>query len=136
MESIVVLIAQLNAALSETKAALEGLALQAADAQAQLEAVAQAKYDEGFAAGVASVVVPAPTGDKTQEDIDKAVLEATTPLLGEIEALKSRVAELEVAMETKALEAVAAFKATLLAAYDAQQVAESEQETGFKNLLV
>lgn len=65
---------------------LNGLVAQLADAQAAADALAKAKYDEGFAAGVASVQ----TGF-TQADIDAAVKAAVDPLNAQVALLQASV---------------------------------------------
>ena len=120
--------------LNSLVANIAALQAQLVDAQASADALAKQKYDEGFAAGVASVpVVP---GGFTQEQVDAAVLAAVEPLQKKVSDLEAKVAELEASVQPKIDAAVAAYKADLLAKYEAQQVAESEGETGFKNLLI
>lgn len=85
---------------------LEALKLQIADAQGALEAEKKASYDQGFADGFASVEAGDPEKKFSQADLDQAVSAAIVSL-----------------------------KADLKAQYEAQQVAESESETGFKGLL-
>lgn len=108
---------------------LNGLVDQLADAQAAADELAQTKYDEGFAAGVASVT----EGDKlyTQADVDAIV----TPLNDRILALEAQVMALQESVATQIAEAMAKFKMDLLTKYESQQVVESDTETGFKDLL-
>jgi outer membrane murein-binding lipoprotein Lpp len=72
--------------LNDLVASIEALKAQLADAQAAADALAKTKYDEGFAAGVASV-------DKgfTQADLDAAVASAVAPLSEKIAALQSQI---------------------------------------------
>lgn len=123
----------LVALLNNLVANIATLQAQLVDAQASADALAKAKYDEGFAAGVASVpVVP---GGFSQEQVDAFIAAAVAPLNEKIALLDAKIVELEAALVAEAGKLVA-FKADLLAKYEAQQVAESEGETGFKNLLV
>ena len=119
--------------LNSLVANIAALQAQLVDAQASADALAKAKYDEGFAAGVASVG----GGEKiySQAELDAKIAEAVAPLNVKIAELDAKVAELSAALVAEAGKLVA-FKADLLAKYEAQQVAESEGETGFKNLLV
>lgn len=111
-------------------ALLNGLVAQLADAQKAADDLAKLKFDEGFAAGVASVPVGS---DKifSQEEVD-AMLK---PLQDELALVKEQVLALQGEIDTKVAEAVAGFKAELLAKYEAQQVVESDSETGFRDLL-
>jgi hypothetical protein len=105
-------------------AALAALQTQVVELQANALIREQAKYDEGYAAGLAA---SGNGGIYSQEQLDAAVAAAVNPLKDEIAALK---------LEVDALKAAALqYKADLKAAYEAQQVAETEGETGFKNLL-
>lgn len=105
-----------------------------AAAKAALEAELKVAHDAGFDEGVLQNTVP---GDKiyTEADYQAAVV-----------PLQAKIAELELAVkasdeslpgkiEVAVAGALAAFKVELAQAYDAQQVAESEGETGFKSLL-
>lgn len=123
----------LVALLNSLVASIAALQAQLADAQKAADDLAKVKYDEGFAAGVASVVV----SDKiySQAELDAKIAEAVAPLNAKIVELDVKVAELSAAVVAEAGKLVA-YKAELLAKYEAQQVAESEGETGFKNLLV
>lgn len=106
-------------------AALAALNQQVIELQASAAAKEQAKYDEGYAAGL----LAGSAGGKiySQEEADALIAAAVNPLKDEIAALK---------LEVDALKAAhLQFKADLKAAYEAQQVAETEGETGFKNLL-
>lgn len=65
------------------------------DAQAAIVAEKKASYDEGFAAGVASVPPPVPADDVTpfaQADVDAAVMAA---LLATKAAIKAKLDEVE-----------------------------------------
>jgi molybdopterin converting factor small subunit len=53
----------------------------------------------------------------------------------EIASLKEKVSELEVKLEAAPKEAVAAFKAEMLAKYEAQQASESDSEMALKDFL-
>lgn len=124
----------LVALLNSLVANIAALQAQLVDAQASADALAKAKYDEGFAAGVASVG----GSDKiySQAELDAKIAEAVLPLNEKVASLEAKIVEIEAGIEVKVKDAVAVFKAELLAKYEAQQVAESEGETGFKNLLV
>lgn len=120
----------LVALLNNLVANIASLQAQLADAQKAADDLAKAKYDEGFAAGVASVG----PGDKiySQAEVDAIVL----PLNEKIAALEVLIADINASIPVKVAEAVSTFKAELLAKYEAAQVVESDVETGFKNLLV
>lgn len=121
--------------LNDLVANIAALQLQLADAQASADALAKTKYDEGFAAGVASVPV-LPPSDKifSQADLDAAVAGAVEPIKSQIVELQAKVDSIQAALDAKAQELVD-FKAALLAAYEAKEVVESNIETGFKDLL-
>jgi hypothetical protein len=118
---------------------LQDLAAKIQDAANSLNAEKQKSYDEGFAAGVASV---GPANDKiySQEELNQKISEEVQLLQGQIDLLNSKVAELEavpaVDVEAVKAEAKAELKAELKAKYEAQQVAESLGETGFAAELV
>lgn len=116
--------------LNNLVANIASLQAQLADAQKAADDLAKAKYDEGFAAGVASVQ----PSDKiySQAEVDAIVL----PLNEKIAALELAITDINATIPAKIAEAVAAFKAELLAKYEEQQVVETQAETGFKNLLV
>lgn len=122
----------LVALLNNLVANIAALQAQLVDAQASADALAKAKYDEGFAAGVASVG----GGEKiySQAELDAKIVEAIAPLNVKIAELDAKVLELEAAVLAEAGKLVA-FKADLLAKYEEAQVAESAVETGFKDLL-
>jgi hypothetical protein len=106
------------------------------DAEAAAASIAKEAYDKGFAEGVASVPpVPEDVTPFTQADIDAAVALAVEPLNLEIASLKMEMDALKVQLEEGAEKAIAGFKAELLAKYEAQQVAETEGETGFMAFL-
>lgn len=128
----------LLALLQGLVASVSALQAQLADAEAALAEAKKLSYDEGFAAGIASVG----TGnDKiySQAELDAQVAAAREGLQLQITDLQSQLdalkAEVDSKVATAVSEAVAALKAQLKAAYEAQQVAESEGETGFKGLL-
>ena len=97
--------------------------------QESLDVEIKAAYERGFAEGVASVVV----GDKvfSQEEVDGFL----APLNAKIEELTLMVSTMQADMDAKITEAMASFKAELLAKYEESQVAESLVETGFKEFL-
>lgn len=120
---------------------IEELKVKLAESQVALDEVAKLKYDEGFAAGVASVIIP-PVSDKifSQAEADALVAAAVAPLEARVVELEAKVTELSADIGSQVAAGVAAamvdFKASLLAKYEEQQVAESESETGFKSLLL
>ena len=122
----------LVALLNGLVANIAALQAQLVDAQASADALAKAKYDEGFAAGVASVGV----SDKiySQAELDAKIAEAVLPLNEKIALLDAKVLELE-ALVVSADAKLVEFKQMLLAKYEEAQVAESAVETGFKDLL-
>ena len=114
----------LVASISELQAKLS-------DAQVAADELAKVKYEEGFAAGVASVSIPPSDKIYSQEQLDQAIALAVEPL-------KVQIADLQVlvdAMPSKIAEEVAKIKAELLAKYQELQVIESQAETGFAELL-
>lgn len=108
--------------------ALAQLQQQVVELQANAAAKEQAKYDEGYAAGLAAGGV-----DKiySQAEADALVAAAILPLQDQINILAAEIEQLKLNQDAKVIE----FKAQLKAAYEAQQVAETEGETGFKGLL-
>lgn len=125
---IVKLLQDLSATITSLQSAL-------ADAQAAAESIAKEAYDKGFADGVASVP-PVPT-DKiySQEDLDAAVKAAAEPLQARVAELEAQVADMPAAIDAKVAEAMAAFKADLLAKYEAQQADESAGESAIREML-
>lgn len=109
---------------------LQELVAKLADAAAALEVAKRASYDEGFAAGVASVGGN-PDVKFTQADLDAAVASAVAPLNEQIAALQAQVDGIPAVVA----DAIAAFKAELAQKYADQQVVESASETGFADLL-
>lgn len=89
----------------------------------------QAKYDEGYAAGVKSVA----EGEKiySQAELDAKVL----PLEEKVALLQAQVDAFSVAIETAKIEAIESFKAELRAHYEAEQSTESDAEKKFGDLL-
>lgn len=120
--------------LNALKATIDGLQLQLIDAQNALNIEVKNAYDKGFADGVASM---GGEGDAiyTQAELDAAVAGAVAPLNEQIAALNLQMVALQESIQPKIDEALVLFKASLLAQYEAQQVVESDSETGFKNLL-
>lgn len=78
--------------LQDLVATINVLQAQLADVPAALEAAKKLSYDEGFAAGVASV--PPPVSDKifSQEELDAKLAEA-------IEPLEKKIVELQVVVD-------------------------------------
>lgn len=126
----------LVALLNNLVANINELQAKLIDAQVSADALAKQKYDEGFAAGVASVPTPQPS-DKlySQEEMDAAIQSAVVPLNEKIAELQTQVDGMQAQIDAKVSEAMSAFKAELLAKYEAQQVVESDSETGFRDLL-
>ncbi len=114
-------------------ASINELQAKLADANNAAQELANQKYEEGFAAGVASV----PVSEKiyTQAELDAAVQASVLPLQEQIVSLQAQVDGMQAQIDAKVAEAMALFKADLLAKYEAQQVVESDSETGFKDLL-
>lgn len=124
------------------KLALQNLKNQAVDFIARVDefdvgiaAEKKASFDEGFAAGAASV-----GSDKiySQAELDEKI----APLMTEIEqlkveivTLKGEVSSMPEKLEMAKGEAVEKFKAELLEKYTAEQSAESESEKKFAELL-
>ncbi len=130
--------------LPQLLATIEALKAQATEAAALVELEKAVSYQAGFEAGVASV--PVSTKIYDQAEVDAMVAAAIAPIQlmveegkAQIEALKMELEAAKSEIDSKISEAVAAatatFKAELLAQYEAQQVAESEGETGFAALL-
>lgn len=106
----------------------------------------EARYQQGYVDGKASVVLPDPNSGEllfTQADMDQvaatAKAEKDNEYAPQIAALNERISALEsqptVDADKVAADAIAAFKAELKAKYAEQQVAESQGETGFATLL-
>ena len=93
--------------LNNLVANIAALQAQLVDAQASADALAKAKYDEGFAAGVASVG----SGDKiySQAELDAKVAEAVAPLNAKIVELDAKVVALQALVDGNAA-ALVAFK--------------------------
>lgn len=131
------LVGLLNGMADAFKAASEQIAalqLQLVDAQASADAFAKAKYDEGFAAGVQSVI---PNVDKiySQAELDQKVSEAVIPLQEQIAGMQAQIDAVPSVIDSKVAEAVAAVKADLVAKYELLKVAISDSETGFGEFL-
>ncbi len=100
--------------LNNLIANINALQLQLADAQVSADALAKAKFDEGFAAGVASVT----GGGFTQADIDAAVATAVAPLITQVAALQVQVD----GIPAQILAAIEAFKVDALAKMKAEEM--------------
>lgn len=124
----------LIASLQGASDQIVALQAQLADAQVSADALAKSKFDEGFAAGVASVL---PNVDKiySQAELDQKVSEAVLPLQEQIVSMQAQLDAVPSVIDMKVGEALAAFKAELKAKYELQQVAETEGEVGFKSFL-
>ncbi len=109
------------------------------DAEATLADAKKASYDEGFAAGVASVPVidPPPASDKiySQAELDAAVATAVVVVQAKVDELQAQVDSFPGVIDAKIAEAMATFKADLLAKYKDLEVALQTAETGFEDLL-
>lgn len=100
--------------LNELVANIAALQAQLVDAQASADALAKAKYDEGFAAGVASVNTQT---DKiySQAELDAKIAEALAPLYQKINELELKVADLEASKAAEIAAAVLAKKQEIVA---------------------
>ncbi len=116
--------------LNDLQASISGLQAQLADAQAAVDQVSKEAYAKGFSDGVASV----PVSDKifSQADMDAAL----KPLQDQVASLQAQVDGVPSQIESAVAEAVAAVKAELKAAWDAEQASEGEAESKFGDLLV
>lgn len=126
------------ALFEQLKATITDLQLKLADTDAAIVEAKKAAYDEGFAAGVASVVIPPSDKIFSQEELDAAVMAAVAPVQASLDEALVKIADLETKVgeiDMKVAEAVAAMKADLLVKYEEQQVAESVGEVGFADLL-
>lgn len=96
--------------------------------QTEIDAEKQAAYDEGFTAGAASIgsdVV------YTEAELQAKLAEAVAPLNTKVEELSAEVQLIPAKLD----EAKVSVKAELAAKYAELQVAESQIETGFGDLL-
>lgn len=103
-----------------------------------LEAELKAAEDKGFDLGVAQAGIPA--GDKiyTEADLQAEKELVAAPLKAEKAVLEAKLVELQASVDKMpelVNKAVADMKAALLAKYEEAQVAETNAETGFKDLL-
>jgi len=124
--------------LNDLVANIAALQTQLADAQASAQALADAKYKEGFDAGVASVVIPeVPVSDKvySQAELEAKIAEALLPLQEKLVELQAQVEAVPAQIEQAKLDAVAQFKAEFLEKYKAAQIAESQIENSVEELL-
>lgn len=125
--------------LQDMIANIAALQLALQDAEATLALAKQASYDEGYAAGVASVPVidPPPTSDKiySQAELDAAVATAVTVVQAKVDELQAQVDTFPGIIDAKVAEAMAAFKADLFAKYKDLEVVMQAAETGFEELL-
>ena len=121
--------------LQDMIANIQALQTALADAEVAVAVEKQKSYDEGFAAGVASVPVDDGATPFSQADLDAAVSAAVEPLNAQIADLSAQLQAAQNGLPAQIADAVAALKMDLLAKYEAQQVAESHSETGFKDLL-
>lgn len=101
-----------------------------ADAQAAADELAKAKFDEGFAAGVASVNVGS---DKiySQVELDAKIAEVVAPLDAKIVELQVKVDEIPSLIESAKID----LKSELLEKFKAAQDAETELEKAFEDIL-
>lgn len=101
-----------------------------ADAQAAADELAKAKFDEGFAAGVASVNVGS---DKiySQVELDAKIAEVVAPLDAKIVELQVKVDEIPSLIESAKID----LKSELLEKFKAAQGAETELEKAFEDIL-
>jgi hypothetical protein len=106
---------------------LSELQAQLAEASFALEGAKKVSYDEGFQAGIASVIIPViPSSDKiySEAELQAKIAEAVLPLQAQLDAMPKAI-----------VDAVAAVKAELLMKYSDLEVAMSTMETGFAELL-
>lgn len=122
------------AMLQDLVAKMSALQASLVDAQASLEVEKKASYDEGFAAGVASVPVVT-GGGFTQEQVDAAVSAAIAPIQAELDGVKEELEAVKASLQPSIDQAVAACKADLLAKYKEMEVALQATEVGFEDLL-
>lgn len=112
---------------------LEQIVALAQQASAELPVELQAKYDQGFTEGAASV------GSDviyTQAELDAKLAEQASTYETQIAELQAQVDAFPEQLEVEKTKAVAAKMAQLKTAYETQQVAESQGETGFGSMLV
>jgi hypothetical protein len=78
-----------------------------------------------------------PVSDKiySQADLDAAVAAAILPLQAEINTLKEQIVALTASTEAAVAAAIAGYKAEIALKYAEMQVAETQAETGFAELL-
>lgn len=151
----------IQASLDAIKAPALAIITKVDNIPAAVEAGEQAAYDEGFEAGKVvgkvegieegrgSIVLPEPgnpDAQYTQDQMSTAVSEREAQVRAEltlvvdekqaaIDSLNAQITDLNTKLMAAGPDAVAAFKAELKAKYEAQQVAETEGETGFKSFL-
>lgn len=121
--------------LNDLVANIAALQAQLTDAQASAQALADAKYKEGFDAGVASVVPPSTDKIYSQAELDEAIAMALVPVNQQIAGLQAQIDNFQAQLEQEKQAAVVAFKADLLAKYQAAQSAETEIEKSIEDLL-
>lgn len=124
----------LGKALGDVQTQLVSIQTQLGDVQVSADADVKESYDKGFADGKLSM---GNGEDKlySQVELDTALENATKPLSDQIAALQVQIDDLKVQIDAAKEAGKAELKASLKAAYEAQQVAESEGETGFGALL-
>lgn len=112
---------------------LDQIVTLAKEASTELVVELQAKYDVGFTEGAAFV------GSDviyTQAEVDAKLAEQASTYETQVAELQAQVDAIPEKITAAKAEAVTAKLAELKAAYQAQQVAESQGETGFGSLLV
>lgn len=114
----------MEALIAEATAKVEQLTNLLAEIEAEKKAAFDAGYVEG-AASVGSNVV------YTEEELQAKIVEAVAPLNVQISDLNLQLAT----VPEQIAAAITAKVTELAAAYEAQQVAETASETGFKDLL-
>lgn len=114
---------------------IASLQLQLIDAQRAAEALADAKYNEGFKAGVASVDGVVSDKIYSQKELDQKIIEAIAPIQAQLDIVKLQFEQLKADVDAKIKEGITIFKSNLLEKYIEQQVAETQAETGFAELL-
>lgn len=111
---------------------LDQIVTLAQEAATELPTELQAKYDAGFTAGAEASGI-----DKiySQVELDQRLADQASTYETTIGELNAQVSMFPTYLEQAKAEAVAAKIAELKAAYESQQVAEAQGETGFGALL-
>lgn len=125
--------------LQDLVANVAALQTQLADAEAGLAQAKQLSYEEGFAAGVASV-----GADKiySQAEFDAAVMEMKAEMMAQIEGLtqelavaKGEIEALRAGVEAQVADAVAKIKAEIMPLVEALVAKDAEEDAARGELL-